>query len=116
MSHLSHEVCGVDFFLSYNDSNSLVVKLAEHMKIFFQKYFKHINLNLIFIIFLLLFTTSNHLTYFSSDLIQFSQNYLQAIQLQAIRSKTFLFFIDRFALECDLFLNYYIYAKVNFKN
>lgn len=112
MSHLSHEVCGVDFFLAFNNTSPAVVKLVEHLKIFFKKYFIFIHLVFIVIDFKFLIFKSNYLTYFSNDSIQFNQNYLPEIQLQAIRSKIFLFFIDKFALECDWFYNYYSYAKV----
>jgi hypothetical protein len=35
---------------------------------------------------------------------------MHAFQLQAIRSKVFLFFIDKYALECEWFINFYMYA------
>ena len=37
MSHLSQEVCGVDFFLSYNKCNPNVFKLVEYIKMFLNK-------------------------------------------------------------------------------
>ena len=60
----------------------------------------------------LLQLSRNQLSHFSNDFIEFDQNYLQMFQLQAIRSKVFVFFIDRFALECEWLLNLYVYARV----
>ena len=36
---------------------------------------------------------------------------MHTFQLQAIRSKVFLFFIDKYALECEWFINLYLYAR-----
>lgn len=90
MSHLTHEVCGVDFFLAYNKCSQNVIDLIGNLK---------------------LYLNSHRITHFSNDHIDFNSNYLQNFQLQAIRSKIFLFFIDKYALECEWFINLYAYAK-----
>ena len=38
MSHLAHEICGVDFFLSFNKCNPIVNDLIEGFKKFLKKY------------------------------------------------------------------------------
>lgn len=90
MSHLTHEVCGVDFFLAYNKCSQNVIDLIDNLKLYFN---------------------SHRITHFSNDHTEFNQNYLQNFQLQAIRSKIYLFFIDKYALECEWFLSLYVYAK-----
>jgi hypothetical protein len=34
---LTHDVCGVDFFICYNKCNQNVIDLIENIKIFFNK-------------------------------------------------------------------------------
>ena len=57
-------------------------------------------------------TFRNQITYYSSDQIEFSQNYLLNFSIQSFRSKIFLFFIDNFSLESEMFLYNFIYAQV----
>jgi hypothetical protein len=38
MSHLAHEVCGADFFISFNKCNPLVNELIEGFKRFLKRY------------------------------------------------------------------------------
>lgn len=59
------------------------------------------------------FYSSNNLSYYSSEFFEFDQNYKFNFHLQACRSKIFLFIIDRFSLESELFLEIFLYAKVS---
>lgn len=55
----------------------------------------------------------NQITFYSNDHIEFNENYLRSLQVQSIRSKIFLYFIDTYSLECEWFLYNFIYAHVN---
>jgi hypothetical protein len=57
-------------------------------------------------------STRYHLTYLTHDDLALNDDYLTAYRVQAFRSKIFLFFIDRFALESNWFLYQHILAKV----
>ncbi len=59
-----------------------------------------------------MFYFSFQITHFSNDEINFNQDYLSELRIQCIRSKIFIFFIDRFALESNWFVYNYIFAKV----
>ncbi len=56
--------------------------------------------------------TRNNITYISSNSFDFNQDYLRNTRVQLLRSKIFLLFVDKFALECEWFLHNYVNAKV----
>lgn len=114
MTHLSQDVCGVDLFLSLNRTNSNVLELSENIKIFCSKY-QLLKTTLRYSVSSFFLNNSNNFSWFASDEIQFSDDYLNNLRIQAFRSKCFVFIIDRFALECSLFLSNFNHAKVSYK-
>ncbi|CAF0947594.1 unnamed protein product [Brachionus calyciflorus] len=91
MSHLTHEVCGCDFFISYSYFNCNVAKLGDSIKDYFKKH---------------------KLSFYSLNSFSYNENYWETLRVQSIRCKIFLFIIDKYSLENDLLLCLYQYAKV----
>ena len=125
MSHLNHQVCGVDFYISYNPISREASDLVAFLQTFFSKYASlssilfisdtsspNINI-LIYTLITKLFLSSNYLTHFSNDSIQFNTDYMLTLRMQSLRSKCFLFVIDTFSLECEYFLYTLLHAQIH---